>query len=70
VHHLAGGKVQYDIILYFRPKAAWLKVRKNFFSSRVTENKNTIPSHVKNVKTASGFKRCYKNHKEQGVAPP
>jgi hypothetical protein len=34
-----------------------LEVRKNFFSGRVTENWNKTPSHVKNVKTVSGFKR-------------
>ncbi len=33
------------------------RLKKNFFSSRVTENWN---SHVKNVKTVSGFKRSYK----------
>jgi hypothetical protein len=60
VHHLTGTK--YDLLLDYRPKAAWLEVRKNFFSSRVTENWNKIPSHVKNVTTASGFKRSYKNH--------
>ncbi len=42
--------------LNVRPNAARLEVRKNFFSSRVTENWNKIPSHVKNVKTSSGFK--------------
>jgi hypothetical protein len=35
----------------------------------VTENWSEIPSHVKNVKTESGFKRSYKKHKEL-VAPP
>ncbi len=39
-----------DDPLNFRPKAARLEVRKNFFSSRVTENWSKIPSHVKNVK--------------------
>jgi hypothetical protein len=50
-----------------RPNPAMLEVRKNFFSSRVTENK--IPSHVKNVKTVSGFKRSYKNHRELVALP-
>jgi hypothetical protein len=49
-----------DDPLNVRPKAARLEIRKNFFSSRVTENWNKIPSHVKNVKTVSGFKRSYK----------
>jgi hypothetical protein len=43
--------------LNVRPKAARLEVRKNFFSSRVTENWNKIPSHVKNVKTVSATSR-------------
>ncbi len=41
-----------------------LEVRKNFFSSRVIENWDKIPSHVKNVKTVNGFKRSYKKHRE------
>ncbi len=44
-----------DDPLNVRPKAARLEVRKNFFSSRVTENWNEIPSHVKNVRTVSGW---------------
>jgi hypothetical protein len=58
-----------DDPLNVRPKAARLEIRKNFFSSRVTESWNKIPSHVKNVKTVSGFKRSYKKHREL-VAPP
>jgi hypothetical protein len=38
-----------DDPLNVRPKGARLEVRKNFFSSRVTENWNKIPTHVKNV---------------------
>jgi hypothetical protein len=53
----------------FPPNAARLEVRKNLFSSRVTENWNKIPSHVKKVKTVIGFKRSYKKHREL-VAPP
>jgi hypothetical protein len=53
-----------DDPLNVRLKAARLEVRKNFFSSRVTENWNYNLSHVKNVKTVSGFKRSYKNHRE------
>jgi hypothetical protein len=55
--------------LNVRPKEARLKIRKNFFSSRVTENWNKIPSHVKNVKTVSGFLEKLQNHREL-VAPP
>jgi hypothetical protein len=41
-----------DDPLNVRPNAARLEVRRNFFSSRVTEKWNKIPSHVKNVKTS------------------
>jgi hypothetical protein len=62
-------RTKYDLHLNCRQKAAWLEVRKNFFSSRETENCNKIPSHVKNVKTGSGFKRSYNNLRKL-VAPP
>ncbi len=58
-----------DDPLNVRPKAACLEVRKNLFSSRVTENWNKISSHVKNVKTMRGCKKSFKNHREL-VAPP
>ncbi len=58
-----------DDPLNIRPTAARLEIWKNFFSSRVTESWNKIPSHVKNVKTVSGFKRSYKKHGVL-VAPP
>jgi len=41
-----------DDSLNVRPNAATLEVRKNFFSSRVTENWNKIPSHVTNLKNS------------------
>jgi hypothetical protein len=44
-----------DDPLNVRRNAARLEIRKNFFSGRVTERWNKIPSHVKNVKTVSGF---------------
>jgi hypothetical protein len=39
-----------DDSLNVRPNVARLEVSKNFFSSRVTEKWNKIPSHVKNIK--------------------
>jgi hypothetical protein len=48
-----------------RPGAG--EVRKKFLlQQRVTENWNKIPSHVKNVKTVSGFKRSYKKTQRAG----
>jgi hypothetical protein len=58
-----------DDPLNVRPKAARLEVRKNFFSSRVTENWNKIPTHMKNEKTVNSFKRSYKNHRELVALP-
>ncbi len=47
--------------LNVRPKAARLKVRKNFQQNYCN----------KNLKTVSGFKRMYKNHRELvALAPP
>ena len=36
-----------------------LELRKNFFTVRVTEPWNNIPSQVKQVRTKSGFKSAY-----------
>jgi hypothetical protein len=40
--------------------------RKILLKQRATENWNNIPSHVKNVKTVSGFKRSYKKTQRAG----
>jgi hypothetical protein len=45
--------------LNLKPQPARLDIRRNFFSNRVTEPWNLIPSELKNAKTGSFFKRAY-----------
>jgi hypothetical protein len=52
-----------------RQMAARLEVRRNFFSNRVIDSWNQLPTHVKNVKTVSSFKNGYKNY-TAGLVPP
>jgi hypothetical protein len=52
-----------------RQMAARLEVRRNFFSNRVIDSWNHLPTHVKNVKTVSSFKHGYKNY-TAGLVPP
>jgi hypothetical protein len=49
--------------------AARLEMRRNFFSNRVIDSWNQLPTHVKNVKTVSSFKHGYKNY-TAGLVPP
>jgi hypothetical protein len=41
-----------------------LEVRRNFFSNRVVESWNQVPSDVKNARNAGMFKRLYRAHRE------
>jgi hypothetical protein len=50
-------------------QAARLEARRNFFSNRVIDSWNQLPTHVKNVKTVSSFKQGYKNY-TAGLVPP
>jgi hypothetical protein len=47
--------------LNLRPKTTRLEVRCHFFSNRVVEGWNQIPSEIKNARNASCFKKAYKN---------
>ena len=40
-----------------------LDIRRNFFSVRVTEDWNRVPSAIKNLKTVGGFKNTYAKHR-------
>lgn len=42
--------------------AARLEVRKNFFSVRVCEMWNSLPSEIKNSKNARSLKMAYRRH--------
>ena len=50
--------------LNLRVPAARLEVRKHFFSVRVCEKWNTLPSEVKNAKNVSHFKQAYRRFME------
>ena len=58
-----------DGLLNLKPRAARLEVRRNFFSNRVVDSWNQIPSEVKNARTVSMFKRLYKAHRVAQAAP-
>ncbi len=49
-----------DCPLNLRQKASRLEIRKNFFSNRINNNWNLIPSEVKNARTVTSFKRGLK----------
>ncbi len=71
--HLAtdGGRAtrSADCPHNLRQMAARLEVRRNFFSNRVIDSWNQLPTHVKNVKTVSSFKNGYKKY-TAGLVPP
>ncbi len=57
-----------DCPLNLRQKAAWLEIRRDFFSNRVIDNWNMIPSSVKNARSVTSFKLSYKNHRKDLVS--
>ena len=52
-----------------RHQAARLEVRRNFFSQRVVENWNKVPTNIKVACTVNSFKRGYKKHRAELVVP-
>jgi len=48
--------------LNIRPKTARLDIRRNFYTHRVGDNWNNIPSTVKSSVTVNGFKINYNNY--------
>jgi hypothetical protein len=52
-----------------RHQAARLEVRRNFFSQRVVENWNKVPTNIKMACTVNSFKRGYKKHRAELVVP-
>jgi hypothetical protein len=58
-----------DDPLNLRQKASRLEVRRHFFSNRVVEAWNLIPSTVKNARTVSAFKKAYKKLRAEMVTP-
>ena len=49
--------------LNWRPQAARLEVRRNFFSNRTVEDWNKIPSEEENARTVAIFKDGYAKHR-------
>jgi hypothetical protein len=60
--------------LNLRQQAAGLEVRRNFFSIRVVEEWNKIPSTIKMASSVTSFKNRYKKtqsgHGGTGTYPP
>ena len=55
--------------LNLRQQAARLEVRRNFFSIRVVEEWNKIPSTIKMASSVTSFKNRYKKHRADMVVP-
>ncbi len=55
--------------LNLRQEAARLEVRRNFFSIRVVEEWNKIPSTRKMTSSVTSFKNRYQKHREDMVVP-
>jgi hypothetical protein len=55
--------------LNLRHQAARLEVRRNFFSLRVVEEWNRIPSTIKMASSVNSFKNKYKKHRADMVVP-
>ncbi len=53
--------------LNLRQQAARLEVRRHFFSNRVIEGWNEVPSEIKNARTVHSFKRAYRAHRMETV---
>jgi hypothetical protein len=53
--------------LNLRPTSAKLEVRRNFFSQRVVQDWNKIPSDIKSAHSVESFKKGYAKHRERVV---
>ncbi len=51
-----------------RIQAARLKTRRNFFSHKVPEAWNSVPSGIRQARTAQAFKKANKDHRRKMVA--
>lgn len=43
----------------------WLEVRKNFFTERVVDSWNEVPSEMKRIEKDEAFKRSYREYRKQ-----
>jgi hypothetical protein len=55
--------------LNLKQQASRLETRRNFFSNRVVEAWNLVPSEIKSARTVHGFKNAYRKHRETLVQP-
>ena len=55
--------------LNVRQKHGRLDTRKYFFMVRSTANWNSVPSEIKQAKSASSFKVAYAKYREQSINP-
>ena len=53
--------------LNVRVRHGRLDTRRHFFSVRVTEDWNKVPSDIKKVRTVEGFKRAYAKHRKNNA---
>ena len=53
--------------LNLRPRPGRLEVRSNFFSSRVVDDWNSIPTGIKNLPSVNAFKNAYARHRDQPI---
>jgi hypothetical protein len=49
--------------LNVRQQASRLDIRRHFYSQRVVDAWNRVPTDIKNSVTVSGFKMAYKKHR-------
>jgi len=52
-----------------RQQACRLDIRRNFFSQRVIDNWNKVPTAIKNSVSVNSFKNAFKRHREQLNGP-
>ncbi len=55
--------------LNVRQQASRLDIRKQFYSHRVVDTWNKVPTDIKNIVTVSSFKMAYKNTEENWRQP-
>ena len=53
--------------LNIRVKHGRLEVRRNFFTARVTEQCNQVPTDIKNMRTSDAFRNAYAHHRAKQV---
>ena len=51
------------------PKRTHHEYRRNFFSSRVVDKWNSLPSEIREAATVSQFKRLFRRHTQASVTP-